>query len=81
VELKVRYDLTPRWQAFVGYDCLYWNQVVRPGNQIDRNVNTSQNVLYSGTGGVLAGPAAPAPLFNRTDFWAQGVNFGIEFRY
>ena len=52
--------------------------VVRPGNQIDRNINTSQNAFY-GTG-ILTGPASPAPLFNRTDFWAQGVNFGLQFR-
>jgi len=79
VELKLGYQVTPRIRAFAGYDFMYWNQVVRPGNEIDRNVNTSQSPIFGA--GALMGQASPAPLFNRTDFWAQGVNFGFEFRY
>jgi hypothetical protein len=26
-------------------------------------------------------PALPAVLFKPTDFWAQGLNAGLEFRY
>jgi hypothetical protein len=82
VELKVGYQITPAIKAFVGYDYLYWNQVVRPGNQIDRNVNTSQSSVFTGVpGGTFAGPAQPAAIINRSDFWAQGVTFGVEFRY
>jgi Putative beta barrel porin-7 (BBP7) len=81
MELKIGYQITPRCRAFAGYDFLYWNQVVRPGNQIDRNINTTQSTVLGTTGGVLQGPASPSPLFNRTDFWAQGVNFGLEFRF
>jgi hypothetical protein len=81
LEMKVGYQITERLRAFVGYDVLYWNQVVRPGNQIDRNVNLTQSSVLGGFGGVMAGPTAPAPLFQRSDFWAQGVTFGVEFRY
>ncbi|MBN9519805.1 hypothetical protein J0H58_14990 [bacterium] len=28
-----------------------------------------------------AGPAVPAPLLWATDFWAQGISIGAEFRY
>jgi Putative beta barrel porin-7 (BBP7) len=79
VELKLSYAMTPRCRLFVGYDFLYWNQVVRPGSQVDHNINLSQSVVLGN--GVLSGPASPAPLFNRTDFWAQGMTFGVEFRY
>ena len=30
---------------------------------------------------VPVGPAVPAPQFNRSEFWAQGVNFGVEVRW
>ena len=80
-ELKVGYQLTKSLSLFAGYDILYWNQVVRPGNQIDHNVNTSQNTILNGGPGALVGPAQPAPFFQRTDFWAQGVTFGVQFRY
>ncbi len=75
-QIRLSYLLTPNLQAFVGYDFLYWSSVVRSGDQIDHNVNPTQS-----QGGVLVGQASPAPLFNRSDFWAQGVTFGLELRY
>ena len=33
------YAMTPQWRATLGYTFLYWSSVVRPGDQIDRNVN------------------------------------------
>jgi hypothetical protein len=83
IEFKVAYQLTQRVKAFAGYDFLYWSQVVRPGNQINPTVNLTQNGILDprGAGGVLVGPAQPTPLFNRSDFWAHGVNFGLEFRF
>lgn len=72
-------------RAFVGYDCLYWTRVARPGDQIDRALNLTQNPTTVGAAvgatGVLVGDPRPAPLFNKTDFFAQGVSFGVEVRY
>ena len=69
-------QLTPYLKVFIGYDFLFWSQVVRPGDQIDRNVNLTQAL-----GGALAGPAAPLPQFSGTSFWAQGVSAGVELSY
>jgi hypothetical protein len=80
VELKLNYAVTPRCRLFIGYDFLYWNQVVRPGNQVDHNINLSQSVVLN-NGVPLGGSVSPAPLFNRTDFWAQGITLGVDFRY
>jgi hypothetical protein len=79
VELKLGYALTPFWKLYVGYDFLYWSQVVRPGSQVDTNLNLSQHAILGN--GTFTGPVSPAPVFNRTDFWAQGINFGLEYRY
>lgn len=72
--LKLGWDIRPSVRLLAGYDFLYWNQVARPGSQIDHVVDTTQ---------LLGGPAAsqPVPQFNRTDFWAQGVSLGLEIRY
>lgn len=76
---QLAYEFLPGFRAFVGYDFLYWTQVVRPGNQIDRVLNLSQSpVLGAGT---LAGPARPAPRFDRSDFWAQGFTFGLMAQF
>jgi hypothetical protein len=74
IQLKVGCDLTHWLRATVGYDFLYWNRVVRPGDQIDRTIDTTQ---------VDGGPPAlrPAPQFNHTDFFAHGVSFGLELCY
>ena len=59
-----------------GYNLLYWSDVLRAGEQIDTNINVTQVPP-----GDLDGD--PAPLFRsrRTDFWAQGFNLGLEYRY
>jgi hypothetical protein len=76
VQIKAGYDVRPGLRVTVGYDFLYWNKVVRPGNQIDHAVNQTQSL-----GGPLVGPATPVPLFNRSDFWAQGVSAGLEIHF
>jgi hypothetical protein len=76
VNLKVGYNITTNLRATVGYDFLYWTNVVRPGDQMDRNVNPSQAL-----GGNLAGPATPARLFQTSDFFANGLTFGLELKF
>jgi hypothetical protein len=82
VEVKLGYQLTSWLRATVGYDFLYLSRVVRPGSQVDLLVNDSVNPV-NGVFGMppLDKSAFPQPLFNRTDFWAQGVTFGLELRY
>ena len=54
---------------------------VRPGDQVNRTVNPNF-VPVSQQFGTLTGTALqPAPSFQRTDFWVQGINLGLEFRY
>lgn len=73
-------QVTPRLRATVGYTFLYWSEVVRPGDQINRVVNPAQ--LPSAAGfGPLVGAPEPTPRFEHTDYWAQGVNFGLSLRY
>jgi hypothetical protein len=74
-------QITSYLRALVGYDLLYWNDVARASNQIDRSLNLSQNPILGAGGGTLAGPARPAPLFNRTDFTAHGVSFALVWQY
>lgn len=78
VEVKVGYRFTPNATAFAGYNFLYWSDVIRPAEQINRVVNGSQRGGFP-----LIGPADPTPptLGNSTDFWAHGVSFGLELKY
>jgi hypothetical protein len=75
--LKLGYQITPRIKAFVGYNFLYASNVIRPGNVIDTTVNVSQ--LPGGPG--LIGQARPSILYHGSDFWAQGISIGLEFKF
>jgi hypothetical protein len=75
-QLTVGYQLTDGIRAFASYNFLYWSNVTRAGDQIDLVVNSSQ--IPPGT---LVGAARPAFVRNDTDFWAQGISFGVDIRY
>jgi hypothetical protein len=75
-KLGLSYWLRRRLAVDVSYSALYWNNVVRPGDQIDRVVNPTQR-----GGGTLVGDARPSPLFHRTDLWFHAVGFGVTYRF
>jgi hypothetical protein len=76
ISLRLGYEPVQRLRLFVGYNFLYWSSVVRPGNQIDHAINQTQQ-----GGNLLVGPAQPAPMFNRSSFYAHGLNLGLAWRY
>jgi hypothetical protein len=80
VELKVGYRLTDQLRVFVGYNFLYWSRVVRPGDQIDRGLDVNRIMNFLPPQPPVAEPR-PAVPFKQSDFWAQGVSVGLEFRY
>lgn len=80
IGVNVGYQLTPHLRAYVGYTFMYWSNVVRPGDVIDTGVNASQIPTAAGPG-TLVGPARPSFVFHESDFWAQGINLGIQFNF
>lgn len=80
VDLKVAYHLNEHVQVFAGYDFLYWSSVVRPGQQIDRTIDETLIPNFN-SGQTPAGQNRPMVLFRESDFWAQGLTLGMEFRY
>jgi Putative beta barrel porin-7 (BBP7) len=80
-EVKVGYQVTRWLTASAGYDFLYLSRVVRPGSQVDLTVDDRTNVTNGGFVPGTTGTTYPRPLFDQTDFWAQGVSFSLEFRY
>jgi hypothetical protein len=79
-QLKVGYQFG-HLSGFIGYNFLYWSNVVRPGDQISRTVDL-QAVPTSGVFNPAVATTAPAPpSFVQSGFWAQGINFGLQFSY
>ncbi len=87
VGLTAGFQLTPRLKATVGYSLIYWSRVARPGDQIDAGtVAGSPDVLVNVnptqfSGGDLVGVPAPQFRFITSDFWTQGLSFGLDCRF
>ncbi len=77
-QLKLGYDVTPQVRLTLGYDFLYLNNVVRPGDQIDRNLPKGQIFAQ---GGSAISTTYPARVFQTTDFYAQGLTAGMSLRF
>jgi hypothetical protein len=75
--LKVNYRFTERVTGSIGYTFLYMSSVAHPGDQI----NTTVNPTLLTTPPNLSVPPQPIYQFRSADYWAQGINFGVEVRY
>ncbi len=79
VGFNIALQLTTHISLFGGYQFTYWSDVVRPGDQIDRNVNA--NLIPVKSDGTNLGPQSPAAVLNHTDFWADGFSAGLKFEW
>jgi hypothetical protein len=78
LDLKVSYQLRPAVRLSAGYTFLYWDNVVRAANQIDTVINPN---LLPPPISPLPGPVRPAPRFDSTNIWVQGISLGLEVRF
>jgi hypothetical protein len=78
--LRVGFKFGERSRAFVGYNFVYLSQAVRAADQIDRMVNLTQ-VGQPNPLALMLPNVRPQVLFDRSDFWVQGLSFGLEWRY
>ncbi|MCC6491945.1 MAG: BBP7 family outer membrane beta-barrel protein [Pirellulales bacterium] len=74
------YMLTDRLKLTGGYTFLYWSRVVRPGDQIDLEVNPG-NLPFAVPPDADGLPARPQVVLRDTDIWAHGLNVGLEYQW
>jgi len=78
VGMTVGYQLTSHTRLTCGYSFIYFSNVVRAGDQIDRDLNTN---LLPPEVDPFTGPLRPEFAWRTTDFWAQGLNLGVDVRF
>jgi hypothetical protein len=76
VDLSFGYQVAPWARLFVGYNFLYVSSVARAGEQMERNVNPIGLPISPNFDPSVAA-SNPRPVTKSTDFWTQGVNFGV----
>ena len=74
VGFNLYYSLFPGARLTFGYNLIYFDDVLRPGSLIDTGVDP--RLLPPTVGGAQNRPTYVAQTDN---FWAQGLNFGLEF--
>jgi hypothetical protein len=67
--LDLRYHINDCWSASIGYNLIWMSDVVLGADHIDRVVDLSQVT------------ARPAFTFEDTDYWVQGLNFGLHYDF
>ena len=79
--VTVGYQVMDNIRVFAGYNVLYWTNVARAGEQMNRYVNAT--FIPDPTTGTATPSGSPSPLFRPRDesFWAHGCSLGIEFRW
>ena len=77
--MTLGYNITDWWKVTAGYNFLYWNDVARPGDQINQNVNRTL-LPFRGNPSPIGG-AQPSVTGRTSDFFAHGVTFGMEFKF
>jgi Putative beta barrel porin-7 (BBP7) len=80
VNIQLGYQISSHVLVHVGYDFLFVNDVARPGNAVNPNINPTF-LPTSSTFGAFTGLPQPRVPFKEEDFWAQGVEFGLELRF
>lgn len=80
IGLNLGMQMAPGLEARLGYNFIYWNNVARPGKQLDHTLNP-RVVPSDGNFGAGGGPSRPIFNFDGSDFWAQGITFRLEYRY
>ena len=77
--INLGYRITPRIKTYVGYNFIYWTNVLRPGDQIDRVVDLT--FVPNGVPGASFTANRPLPTFRQSDLAIQGIQFGLEMNW
>jgi hypothetical protein len=82
VGVNFGYQVTSRMRFFVGYNFLYIGNALRPEGLINQNIDVARIPNFPvGSVTPLPGIAQPAPQFHLSDYFVQGISFGVQFRW
>lgn len=80
LNLNIAYRLSSYCSVRAGYNAFYWSNVSRATQDVPKSINSSFSPGSSNYGADPRG-FQTRPTIDTTDFWAQGINLGLEFRF
>lgn len=79
--LSFAVEITPQIRLMLGYTMLYFSNVARPGELLDRNVDRTKIPSSQAFSPAVPSSSQSGFSWNGTDFWAQGINVGLSLRF
>src|SRR5262245_4735888 len=82
LDFKMSAPLADYLTIYTDFSALYWSKLLRPAEQIDRNIDITQ--IPNFPPGALASPTGlnePAVPFRQSNMWLLGVSIGLELRW
>jgi hypothetical protein len=74
--INLRWDVNSHVRLTAGYTFLWWDSVVRPGDQIDTVINRTGL-----SGGTLTGEQRPVLNTTTSGVWVQGIQLGLTYSF
>jgi len=68
LNLSLAYQIRPCLSLSIGYNFMYWSDVLRPGDIIDTSIDTDGDL-----------ETRPLLAFNSSNYWVQGLNLGVHY--
>ena len=81
VGVNIGYQVTSRLRFFVGYNFLYIGNALRPEGLINTNIDAARIPNFPAGGTAPLPFAQPTPQFHLSDYFVQGISFGVQFRW
>lgn len=78
--VQIAYRFVGNLDLGLGYTFTYFNNLIRPSEQIDPIISTTR-VPASSNFAFPGGADRPRALLNHSDMWIQGLNFFASIRY
>jgi Putative beta barrel porin-7 (BBP7) len=79
LDLKFSDPILPHLTLSLGFDCIYWSRILRPAQQIDRDIDITQIPNFPTNAGVApTGLNQPSVPFRQSDLWILGITLSAE---
>lgn len=78
IGMNLGYRITDGITLQAGYTFICWTGVLRAAEQVNRNVTRNQLPLFGGNFNTLPDPSRS---LRESDFWAHGLNLGLDIQF
>lgn len=81
IDFKVKAPIGRYLTLSSGFSAMYWSNVLRASEQIDRSIDITQIPNFPAAGATPTGLGRPAIPFKQADLWLLGISVGAEINW